>query len=44
MIGDDKVADEIEKAQLKAIKEVKKEIDADAEELKRALDEAAKDL
>ena len=44
VIGDDKVADEIEKAQLKAIKEVKKEIDADAEELKRALDEAAKDL
>ncbi len=44
VIGDNKVADEIRKAQLKAIKEVKKEIDADADELKRQLDEAAKDL
>ena len=44
VIGDDKIADEIDKAQLKAIKEVKKEIDADADELKRELDEAAKSL
>ena len=44
VIGDNKIADEIDKAQLKAIKEVKKEIDADADELKRELDEAAKDL
>jgi uncharacterized membrane protein len=43
VIGDDKVADEIEKAQLHAVKEVKKQIDADADDLKRQLDEAAKE-
>jgi uncharacterized membrane protein len=44
VIGDNKVADAIQKAQLRAVKEVKKEIDADADELKRQLDEAAKEM
>jgi uncharacterized membrane protein len=44
VIGDDKLADQLDKAKLHAIKEVKKQIDADADDLKRQLDEAAKEV
>ena len=44
VIGEDKIADRIDKARSKALKQVEKQIDADADELKRELEEAAKQV
>lgn len=38
VVGEDKVSEQIRKAQLKAVKQVEKQIDADAEELKSQLE------
>jgi uncharacterized membrane protein len=44
VIGESKVEEQIQKAKLRAAKQVKKQIDADAEELKKAVDEAAAEV
>ncbi len=44
VIGESRVEEQIEKAKLRAVKQVEKQIDADGEELKRQVEEAAKDL
>jgi uncharacterized membrane protein len=42
MIGESKIEEQIEKATKRAVKTIEKQIDADAEELKRELEEATK--
>lgn len=44
VVGEDKISEQIRKEQLKAVKQVEKQIDADAEELKSQLEEAAKEM
>jgi hypothetical protein len=42
VIGESRIDEQIEKATKRASKVLKKEVDADADELKREIDEAAK--
>jgi len=44
VIGESKIAEQIEKAKLRAVKQIEKEIDANADELKKELEEAAKQV
>jgi hypothetical protein len=44
VVGESKVEEQLKKAQLRAVKQVEKQIDAEADDLKKQLEAAAKEV